>query len=320
MSATPPVAAGLVRLANQALEAGDPSTAAERLVEAADVHGSTDPRGRAVLLSQAAVLFRLADRADDAATAARTAWDTTADVGTRRAAAVELSEVARSSGDPDTAAAWLYRALPSADPVGRARILVKLANLEAAAGRFTAAVRAGEEAAGALEGTGHAGEAVRVRLELGGALLAAGDPARATFVVEQCLAAARARDDAAALAEGHLVAMAIALRRGDDVRAGAAAASARAEALRAGSAVPYLAAAAAQARLAETAGDRVGAYGSLAVAWVTLGDLVGREAGRAMVEPLLLDLRQGWGAGAFDQARSAYEDRRRAAREGRPSR
>ncbi|MEJ2853705.1 MULTISPECIES: hypothetical protein [unclassified Saccharothrix] len=302
-------AAHLVRLANEALEAGDPATAADRLVEAAGVHGqSGDQRGRATLLTQASLLLRVVDRPDDAASAARAAWDTGADVVTRRAAAVELAEVARSKGDPDTATAWLYRALPAADdpdPVGRARVLVRLANLEAAAGRFTAAVRACEEAVEALDGSD---EATRVRLELSGALLGAGHPGRATDVLDQAMTAT---DDPAVLAEGHLVALAIALRQHDGVRARASAASARAEALRAGAAVPYLAAAAAQADLADSAGDLVGAYESLAKAWVTLGDLLGREVGRAMVHPLLLDLRSRWGTEAFAQAKAAYEQRRR---------
>ncbi|NUT93655.1 MAG: hypothetical protein HOY78_16710 [Saccharothrix sp.] len=297
-------AARLVRLANEALESGDPATAADRLVEAAGVHDrSGEQQGRAALLARASVLFRVVGRPDAAADAARTAWDTATDVVVRRSAAVELSEVARSKGDLDTAIAWLYRALSTEDSTGRARTLVRLANLEAAAGRFAAAVQACEEAVKALDGST---DATRVRLELSGALLEAGDPERATAVLEHAMTT----DDPAILAEGHLVAVAIALRQHDKTRARTSAASARSEALRAGAAIPYLAAAAAEADLAD---DRVAAYESLAKAWVTLGDLVGRDAGRAMVRPLLLDLRNRWGADAFGQAKAAYEHRRRQA-------
>jgi len=54
------------------------------------------------------------------------------------------------------------------------------------------------------------------------------------------------------------------------------------------------------------------AYGYLATAWVTLGDLGGRDVGRALVEPALVELQTRWGTERFDDARRAYEAQRRA--------
>jgi hypothetical protein len=82
---------------------------------------------------------------------------------------------------------------------------------------------------------------------------------------------------------------------------------ARTEALAGRSPGGYVAAAIALAALADTAGDRVAAYRSLAVGWVTLTDLVGEPAAREAFEPQLLALRERWGAAGFASAKSAYE-------------
>jgi hypothetical protein len=110
-----------------------------------------------------------------------------------------------------------------------------------------------------------------------------------------------------------LLASARALDRGDPDGARAHAERARAEALAARSPVAYVAAAVALARLADTAGDRVAAYASLAVGWATLRDLVGTDRARAAFQPHLVELRRAWGPPAFAEVKAAYEARVRRA-------
>jgi uncharacterized MAPEG superfamily protein len=81
----------------------------------------------------------------------------------------------------------------------------------------------------------------------------------------------------------------------------------RASALDKRDAAGYLTAAVAEALLADETGDRVGAYRSLAVAWVTLGDLIGPKAAGKLVSPQLINWRNNWGAEAFAEARAGYE-------------
>jgi tetratricopeptide (TPR) repeat protein len=66
------------------------------------------------------------------------------------------------------------------------------------------------------------------------------------------------------------------------------------------------------ARLAEHAGDDLGAYGTLATGWATVSDLLGPELARAAFEPVLREMRLRWGGERFDAARGAHEAARRA--------
>jgi hypothetical protein len=77
--------------------------------------------------------------------------------------------------------------------------------------------------------------------------------------------------------------------------------------------VRYVAAAQAIAELTEAGGDRAGAYESLAVGFVTVADLLGKEIAHACFDPALLGLRTRWGPEGFDAVKRAYEARRRAA-------
>lgn len=312
-------ASALVRDANQALETGDVTTAAKRLVEAADLHARAgDAEGQSRLLTQATVLLRAGGQFERAARTAQAAWDAaaTATPAGRRAAAVEMAEIARIRGDRDAAVDWLRRATDERpedeDFVARARILLKLASIEAGGGAFAAAAGAAGEAALALERAGRPDDATRVHLEVAGAWLEGGNPAQARRVVQGVIEAATERGDHALVAEAQLVVMAIALGEGDITGAKTAAAAARREALESGAALPYLTAASSLAGFAESSGDRVAAYESLAVAWVTLGDLIGRESARAMVEPLLIEVRDRWGPDDFAAVKASYEARRRA--------
>jgi len=44
---------------------------------------------------------------------------------------------------------------------------------------------------------------------------------------------------------------------------------------------------------------------------VTLGDLLGNGLARMSFEPKLKEMREGWGAEAFDEVKKSYEARRR---------
>ncbi|HYN97977.1 MAG TPA: hypothetical protein VES42_29390, partial [Pilimelia sp.] len=73
----------------------------------------------------------------------------------------------------------------------------------------------------------------------------------------------------------------------------------------------YVAASVAESALAEVLGDDRAAYGSLATAYATLGDLVGRPLSAATFEGPLRELRDRWGADRFAAAKAAYEATRR---------
>ena len=54
----------------------------------------------------------------------------------------------------------------------------------------------------------------------------------------------------------------------------------------------------------------MGAYEALAVGWVTLADLLGGDLARLAFEPKLMEIRERWGAPAFDTVKKIYEAHR----------
>jgi hypothetical protein len=54
------------------------------------------------------------------------------------------------------------------------------------------------------------------------------------------------------------------------------------------------------------AGDRAGAYDSLAVGWVTAGKQIGDTAAAALFAPKLAEMRVRWGEEAFAAVKQAY--------------
>ena len=57
------------------------------------------------------------------------------------------------------------------------------------------------------------------------------------------------------------------------------------------------------------------AYGALARAWATMGDLLGKDIAKSWVEPVLLAFKFAWGDQTFAAAKQAYEAGRRTAME-----
>jgi len=201
--------------------------------------------------------------------------------------------------------------------------LVRDARARLLAGDLDGARSSLESAAEAWRQAGNATEEARC-LRLATALARHADfPAEAVALAADAVASASDGlsivDDLARLAEADVVpesasalallASARAVDRHDLAGARVHAERARAQALAERSPIGYVAAAIAQAALAETAGDRVGAYASLAVGWATLRDLVGPEPARDAFAPRLLELRARWGVADFAAVKAAYEAR-----------
>jgi hypothetical protein len=130
---------------------------------------------------------------------------------------------------------------------------------------------------------------------------------------KEAVAAARTKveGDHVGLSQLAMLDVALHLEEGDVNRALRSAQTVQAEALSGGAPVEYLAATVAIAELADRTDDRARAYRVMAVALVTLGDVVGIEVARRMAEPELLELRRRWGAGAFATIKAEYEQSRR---------
>jgi hypothetical protein len=133
---------------------------------------------------------------------------------------------------------------------------------------------------------------------------------------KDAVAAARTKvgGDHVGLSQLAMLDVALCLDEGDVDRALRSAQTAQAEALAGGAPVEYLAASVAIAELADRTSDRARAYQVMAVALVTLGDVVGIDVARRMAEPELLELRRRWGADPFAAIQAEYEQSRRKAR------
>ncbi len=86
---------------------------------------------------------------------------------------------------------------------------------------------------------------------------------------------------------------------------------ARSAALEAVAPLSYFAASVELAEVLEAQGELAEAYGALATAWVTLSDVLGRDAAQSWVEPCLMAYQLKWGEVIFAQAREEYEAARR---------
>lgn len=312
------VAEALVRHATALVQAGQIAQARQELDEAAAIHRQ---RGRAYDEARcthlAATLCRLEGHPDEARRRAEHALRL---VGPTTPIAVsawtELGETALLEQKPAEAADAYTHALTAGEAAGltdaaRAALRRKRAIALTASGQYGAAVADLAAAHDLLVRAGDATGATRALIEQAAALQQGGERAEAARVRALAMRRARAAGDHLAQADLYLLESTQAVENGDVEAALAAARSARAEALAARAPIPYVSAAIALSQLAEATGDRVGAYEALAVGWVTLGDLLGREVARSTFEPKLLELRQRWGDATFAKVKAAYEARRR---------
>ena len=227
----------------------------------------------------------------------------------------ELGEIALAEGNNVEAAKAYRAALDTGEGTGlvdpaRAALLRKRAVALTAAGQYQDAVRDLESAHDLLMRTGDRAGALRALIEEATAFRHAGLFAEAERIVRRAMDPALQADDHAALADLHLLLAAQALDRRDAAGAMASAQAARTQALAANAPTSYIGAALAIAQLAESAGNRLGAYEALAVGWVTLADLLGRDLARMTFEPKLKEMRERWGATAFDEVKTTHEAHR----------
>ncbi|MFE2287969.1 hypothetical protein ACFXDJ_27860 [Streptomyces sp. NPDC059443] len=308
------LAEALEQLATAATEEGDLGTAAAALEEAAGVWSRIpEPAREGFCLLLAATVQRL--RGDLGAARHNLERAAASDLpeAVRRAFEAERAEQSLADGAHEAAYEGFGGVLSVLDaevdgPV-RARILQRRAAAAVAGERWPEAAADLMDARELFAAHGEAEEAEAAAL---GAALAVArvDPSTAEEVWSAVTASAP-RDGAAAAARsitgGRIALLAgdprLALRRFDTARQGA---------LDATDPISYLAAVAEAVAVAETLGEHVGAYGRLATAWVTVGDLLGAESGRQLVRPLLEELRERLGAERFSAARAAYEARARA--------
>jgi tetratricopeptide (TPR) repeat protein len=312
------IAAALATHANDLLRSGRTTDARTELDEAAGIHRA---RGRvydeARCTQFAGTLCRLEGDLDEAmlrCTRALTLCEARGPIAV--SAYAELGEIALAQGDSLDAANAYGAALDAGEgadlvDAARAAILRKRAVALTAASRYQEATRDLETAYDLLVRTGDRAGAIRALIEEATGFRHAGLVADAERIISRAMGPAKQDGDHAALADLHLLLTAQALDRHDAAAAMSSAQTARAEALAANAPTSYIGAAHAIGQLAESAGDLLAAYDALATGWVTLGDLLGGDLARISFEPKLKEMRERWGAAAFEEVKKSYEARRR---------
>lgn len=305
------LAEALEALATVTMEVGDLGSAAVALEEAASVwDGFAEPSRAGYCLLLAATTQRL--RGDLGAAAhdlerASNAVDLPEAV--QRALDVERAEQELAHGRAEIAYRRFGKTLEivdkGQDPLVYARLLQRRAAAAVAACRWRDAAADLMDAEGLFYDHGARDEAEATALGAAAAIanVEPGVGERVWAAVTGSIAA----DGTAAARRGIIggqIAMlagdpAIALRRFDQARQGA---------LDAGDPIAYLSAVSEAVRAAEALNDDVTAYARLVTAWVTLGDLLGAEAGRELVRPLLERLRERLGPDRFAAARLAHDE------------
>ncbi|HTW06741.1 MAG TPA: hypothetical protein VME46_04475, partial [Acidimicrobiales bacterium] len=309
----------LVSRARELVHAGRLAEARPVLDEAAQLHHQAgDAKGEVVCLRLGATISRLlGDLPGAAERAERSAR--LASPGSREAiaAASEQADIDAASGDFASAAARASDAVETAELSGwegqpLADLLRQRARLLALDGQTDAALREMARITALFAGD-RDGRQLWARVEQATALLGAGKRGAARDIVEEVRASAQPKGDHPLLAQLALLDVADRVGQGDIAAALRAAEVASEESLEAGSPLVYAAAALALATLADRVGDRLRAYATLASAMVTLGDKIGKPESRAIVEPVLIELRDRWGAKDFAGVKASYEDQRREA-------
>jgi tetratricopeptide (TPR) repeat protein len=313
------IAEALVLHANALLESGQICAAQNELDEAAAIHGA---RGRvydeARCTQLAGTLCRFQGQLDQAKERATRALELSGGEGPIAVSAqAELGEIALAEGRGAEAAAAYLAALDAGErtelaPTARAALLRKRAVALVASQQYAEAVRDLETAHDLLMRAGDRVTATRALIEEATAYRDAGLFVEAERIAHRAMELAERADDHAALADLHLLLAAQALDRRDAAGAMAAAQIARTQALAANAPTSYIGAALTIARLADSAGDRLGAYEALAIGWATLADLLGRDVARAAFEPQLREMRERWGHSTFDEIKKTYEASRKS--------
>ncbi|MCA1678717.1 MAG: hypothetical protein LC777_07095 [Actinobacteria bacterium] len=167
-----------------------------------------------------------------------------------------------------------------------------------------------EQAQCLIADAGSSVAAAQLAVETAGLACAGAHPSTAALAERARRQAIETRDPISQT-DLQLLAAAHALRTGAPREALESCRTARRHALDAVAPLQYVTAAVAFARVADAVDERVQAYESLVVGWVTLADLLGDEAGRSVFGVELAAMRERWGDEAFAAARGAYDERRR---------
>lgn len=307
------VAEALVAHAERLTAEGRFADAVASLDEAATLHG--DGELAATCTHWAATLARAAGDlagADERARRARRLAAPGSDAAL--AAATELAEVELRRGHPSQAVEWLTRGIDETDglaPGARGAVLRRRATARAAFGRLADAADDAAAAARLLDEAGAPLDALAAALEEVSARWQANDRERAKARLEEVRGAAEQVEALGVLADAAVLEAAMALDEGDADRALEAARRAKDLALEAVAPLTYLSAAVTISELSDQRGDRLEAYRTLATAWATLADLMGRDAAAQALTPRLEALRDRWGAAAFAEVKAAHDEQRR---------
>jgi tetratricopeptide (TPR) repeat protein len=312
------LAEALVIRANALVEVGQIAQARLDLDEAANIH-HTCARiyDEARCTHLAATLCRLEGNLDAAQSRAEYAAQL-ATPGTPIAVstATELGEIALLRGEAPAAAVAYGRAIAEGKTAGliesaQAALLRKRAIALVASNRYPEAVQDLETAYSLLLQIDDQTNALRTLIETATALQQSGNLARAEQVRRDALAIAEQTADYHAMADLYILESAQAVEQKNIPLAMTAAQFAQTHALKAVAPIPYISAAITISQLAEASGDYLSAYEALAVGWVTLSDLLGREIAKSTFEPKLIEIRDRWGIETFNQVKSIYEAKRR---------
>ncbi|MDB5801325.1 MAG: hypothetical protein JWL63_2264 [Rhodocyclales bacterium] len=234
----------------------------------------------------------------------------------------ELGETALARGDGVASAAAFAAALEtgastSMGAAQRGSLLRKRAVALVHAGQHDTAIQDLETAHDIFMEIGDQSSAVRALIEQATAEHYAGRQDKSRTLIERVMTVATQAGDHAAIADAHLLVAAQAFERKDAAAAFAAASAAREAALQAVVPSTYFGAAVAISRAANALGDRLEAYRALATAWVTLIDVIGKEAAQSWVSPMLTALHTEWGEQGFNTIRTEHDAQRRVALAGK---
>jgi tetratricopeptide (TPR) repeat protein len=312
------LAEALLIHANVLAEALQLSQAQQEIDEAATInHQVGKAEDEAHCLQLAATVCRLQGKwAEAEKRATRSRYLATPNTAIALAAITELGEIALAQGNATVATDAFNHAIAEAralnqPTVTQAALLRKRAITWVISNRPQDSVQDAETASALLLQTGKTQTALRVLIEIATALQQQKETEAANHLRQKAMGAAEKANDHSALADLCLLEATQAIEQRNIVTAMTAAQAARTHALEAIAPLPYISAAVTISQLAEAMGDHLAAYEALAVGWVTVSDLLGREVARSMFEPKLLELRDRWGIEIFKDIKSTYEAQRR---------
>lgn len=274
-------------------------------------HLGDDTRAGACWLLAASTL-RLAGSMKEAGHAARCAEVLPLSDELRRGVDLELAEQALAAGDAAMArerfAFVLARYADHIDAPLRAVVLQRRAIAATAAQDDRAAAVDHRAAADLMQKNGQLADAETARLAAVSCL--ARVDTTAAEILWRDIDRLPPRDGACAARRG-LVGGQLAEQSQQPALALARYGVARQGALDARDAASYMVASVQSSLLLEQQGQVGDAYARLASAWVTLGELLGRDTAATMLRPAMKDLRDRLGLEEFQRVRQAYAERRR---------